>query len=465
MPDFLDALDEALGPDSLLRGQAALERAHSPWCRLGAPAAILRPQDTAALAKALALANAAGRPVTPWGGLTGLVDGAYAEGALAVSLERMDRIEAIDPVNATLTVQAGCKVQTACEAVEQEGLFLPLDLGSRGSATIGGAISTNAGGNRVVRWGMMRDQVLGLEAVLADGTVISAMNSLIKNNAGYDLKHLFIGSEGTLGVVTRAVLRLRPNPTSQCTAFLGVESFDQLTALLAAARRELGGGLNAFEVMWPAFYSLVTTQPAKGRPVLPEGSAYYVLVETLGSEQAADEARLEAFLVSGLEGGLIADAVMAKSGAERAAMWALRDDVAQTARNGPIFAFDVSLPIAEMPDYVETVRARLSERWGEHASLVVFGHLGDGNLHLIVGVGARDAETRHAVETTVYAPLAGGRGSISAEHGVGLQKRDYLQVSRSDAEIGLMRRLKRALDPKAILNPGKVFAPETPPGG
>src|SRR5262249_43851995 len=194
------------------------------------------------------------------------VDGCRADGALALSLERMNRVEAIDPVAGSMTVQAGCVLQVACEAAEAEGLMLPLDLGARGSATIGGNISTNAGGNRVIRYGMMRELVLGLEAVLADGTVVSSMSHLIKNNTGYDLKQLFIGSEGTLGVVTRAVLRLQPLPVSQNVAFLGVRSFDQLPRLLRRLESGLGGALSAFEVMWDDYYKLVTTEPARGRP-------------------------------------------------------------------------------------------------------------------------------------------------------------------------------------------------------
>ncbi|WP_374570401.1 FAD-binding oxidoreductase [Phenylobacterium sp.] len=445
----------ALGPGGLLTGEEAKAAAHSVWTRLGEPAAVARPKSTQEVAAVLRMANAAGIAVVPWGGRTGLVDGAYAQDAIALSLERMAAVEEIDREGATMTVQAGCPVQAAAEAAEGAGLFLPLDLGSRGSATVGGTISTNAGGNRVLRFGMMRDMVLGLEAVLADGTVVSALNPLMKNNTGYDIKQLFIGSEGTLGVVTRAVLRLRPQAASQNTAFLAVGDFEALPKLLRRLERDLAGGLSAFEVMWPEFYELVTTPPAAGKPVLPPGSAFYVLVETLGGDQAADAERLEAVLGAALEEGLVEDAAIAKSEAERRRMWALRDDVAQVARNGPIFTFDVSLKLSAMPDYLAGLRQALTARWPQ-ASLVVFGHLGDGNLHLIVGVGSREA--RDEVEDIVYGRLAEAHGSISAEHGIGLQKRAYLDRSRSPAEIALMRTLKSALDPKDILNPGKVLA-------
>jgi FAD/FMN-containing dehydrogenase len=450
MTTLLDDLRVAVGEDAVLVGDAALERAQSPWTRLGVPLAVLRPRSTEEVSRILRLAHAAGQAVVPWGGRTGLVNGANAEGALALSLDRMAAIEAIDAAAGIMRVQAGCVLQTACEAAEAAGLLLPLDLGSRGSATIGGNISTNAGGNRVLRYGMMREMVLGLEAVLADGTVIDALNPLMKNNAGYDIKQMFIGSEGTLGVVTRAVLRLRPHPASHNVALLAVEQFAALPRVLRTLEKGLGGALSAFEVLWPEYYELVTTPPARGTAILPRGHAYYVLVEAMGGDEAADAESFERALGAALESGDIVDAVIAKSGAERAAIWALRDDVGQTARNGPIIAFDISLPIAAMEAYVAEVRARLP-------GLVVFGHLGDGNLHVIAPAPDRSEAGRHAVETAIYDPLRAIGGSISAEHGIGLMKRAYLSWSRSPVEIQVMRTLKSAFDPRGILNPGKVF--------
>ena len=448
-------LEALLGADNVKVGEEAKALAYSPWARLGDPAAVVRPGSTEDVAGVLALASAADISVTPWGGKTGLVDGARAEGGLALSLERMRQVESIDKASCTMTVQAGCVVEEACRAADAEGLFLPLDLGSRGSATIGGVVSTNAGGNRVLRFGMMREMVLGLEVVLADGTVIDGLNHLIKNNTGYDLKQLFIGSEGTLGVVTRAVLRLRPKPASQNTALLGVDRFAALGPLLRRLEGELAGQLSAFEVMWPRFYELVTTPPATGRPILPPGQAFYVLVETMGSDPEGDAERFEQVLAGAIEAGLAVDAAVAKSGAERDRMWALRDDVRQTARDGPIVAFDVSLPIEAMESYVEDAHAALRARWPA-ATLTVFGHLGDGNLHVIAGVG--DSHARHEVEEVVYGLLRARGGSVSAEHGIGLQKREFLSYSRSPEEIALMRRLKSALDPRNVLNPGKVIA-------
>jgi FAD/FMN-containing dehydrogenase len=451
---LLAQLVALLDPNQVALGDAALAAAFSPWTRLGSPLAVLRPGSTEQVSQVLRLASAARTPVVPWGGLTGLVDGACADRAIALSFERMRAVETVDTANATMTVQAGCVLEDAARAADAQGLLLPLDFGARGSATLGGAISTNAGGNRVLRYGMAREMVLGLEVVLADGTVLGAMNRLIKNNAGYDLKQLFIGSEGTLGLITRAVLRLRPKPASRATALLAVERFDALAPLLRSLESELAGTLSAFEVMWPEFYDLVTTPPALGRPILPSGSAYYVLVEAQGAAPQADADRLVTVLGRALENGLLADAAIAKSHGERDRMWALRDDVAQTARNGPIVTFDIGLPIEAMPRYVAEIRTALAARWPQ-ARLIVFGHLGDGNLHLIASLPDEDA--REVIEQIVYLPLDGLDGTISAEHGIGLQKRDYLGCSRTPSEVAMMRTLKATLDPLGQLNPGKVL--------
>lgn len=458
MSELVDKLKAVLGETGVLTGADAEEKAQGGWSHMGTPLAVIRPASTEETSEALKLCHAAGQGVVAWGGKTGLVEGGYADGMVALSLERLNNVEAIDSVGGNMTVQAGVPLEAACDAAEAEGFFFPLDLGSRGSATIGGNIATNAGGNRVLRYGMMREMVLGLEAVLADGTIVSSMNHMLKNNAGYDLKQLFIGSEGTLGVVTRAVLRLRPAATSQDTAFVAVDSFDSLPRLLRRMEAAMGGTLSAFEVMWEDFYKLVTRPPAEGKPPLPDGHPYYVLVESLGGHQEEDSARFEAALMKTLEDGIIADAVIAKSQSECAAMWALRDDVAQVAQNWPIFTYDVSLGIPHMEAYVASVKKALAEKWG-NPSLMVFGHLGDGNLHVIVGVGDGELEARRQVEDIVYSPLREIGGSVSAEHGIGLEKRPYLGWSRTPEEVALMHLLKNSLDPKGILNPGKVLEP------
>lgn len=459
MTDLIDKLRAALGDAGVLTGADAEEKAQGGWSPLGVPLAVVRPTSTEETSQALKLCHAAGQGVVAWGGKTGLVEGGYADGMVALSMERMTRVEDIDTVGGTMTVQAGIALEAACNAAAEKGFLFPLDLGARGTATIGGNIATNAGGNRVLRYGMMREMVLGLEVVLADGTVLSAMNHMLKNNAGYDLKQLFIGTEGTLGIVTRAVLRLRPTSISQDTAFVAVDDFDSLPKLLRHMEAAMGGTLSAFEVMWEDFYKLVTRPPAEGRAPLADGHPYYVLLEAMGGHQEEDTARFESALMKTLEAGFISDAVIAKNQGERDAMWALRDDVSQVAQNWPIFTYDVSLGIAQMEKYIETVTERLNAEW-EKPSLIIFGHLGDGNLHLIVGVGDGELAARRRVEDIVYSPLGDIGGSVSAEHGIGLEKRPYLGLSRSPEEIALMRTLKNTLDPKGILNPGKVLEPQ-----
>jgi FAD/FMN-containing dehydrogenase len=454
MADVVSELVAVLGEDCVISGAAVQERSAGIWRSDPIRArAIVRPRDTAGVSAALRVCNEWGQPVVAQGGLTGLVESAITTpDDVAISLERLNRIEEIDPLDRTMVVQSGVVLQTLQEAAEEHGLMFPLDLGGRGSCTIGGNIATNAGGNRVIRFGMTRDMVLGLEAVLADGTVVSSMNRMIKNNAGYDLKQLFIGTEGSLGIVTRAVLRLRELPPDRATLFVAVNEFASLQRFLKHMDASLGGSLSAFEVMWNNFYRLVTTEPAASQPPISQEYPYYVLVEALG----ADPARVEAALEDAYEQELIVDAVIAQSEAQRKQLWAMRDDVEQTFRFAPSYAFDVSLRISAMESYLREVNDRLGSIFSDVRNFT-FGHMGDGNLHLVVAPGERGPEVRAQVEACVYEPLAAVAGSVSAEHGVGLEKKAYLGISRSDGEIQLMRTLKRALDPKGILNPGKIF--------
>jgi FAD/FMN-containing dehydrogenase len=420
--------------------------------------ALVRPRDTAEVSKAVRWCHDNGLRIVTQGGLTGLVHGAdVSPEEVIVSTERMRAIELIDPVQRIAVVQAGVTLQALQEAVEPHDLSFPLDLGARGSATLGGNAATNAGGNRVIRYGMMRDMVLGLEVVLADGTILSSMNRLIKNNAGYDLKQVFIGSEGTLGIITRLVLRLREKPRSQDVAIVAVPSFEALTRLLKHADSALGGSLSAFEVMWQSFYRLVTSPPARGKPPVGHDHPYYVLIESLGANARLDSERFVAALETAIETKLISDAAVAQSEAERRAFWALRDDVVQVVVGGMPVVFDISLPLAAMEQYVAALGRDLAVGIGEHR-LWIFGHLGDGNLHVIVQVQPQDYMVlRPKIEAIVYGPLGRLGGSVSAEHGIGLEKKPYLSVCRSEGEIALMRALKAALDPAGILNPGKIF--------
>ena len=455
MSELLEKLSKVVSAGGLISGDALTER-DFPGANL--PIALVRPKSTEEVAQILRICHQAGQPIVPHGGLTGLVDATQSNQLeLALSLERMNTIEEIDVQSRTMTVQAGVPLQTVQEKADEAGMLFPLDLGARGTATIGGNVSTNAGGNRVIRYGMMRDQVLGLEVVLADGTIISSMNKILKNNTGYDLKQLFIGSEGTLGVVTRLVLRMRPLPVSQEMALLAIDDFTKVTEFLNHIDSALGGTLSAYEVLWQDYYQLVTQPPAEGRAPLPDNYQYYVLLEALGGSITADQERFVTALTEALEQELIADAVIAQNQGERDALWAIRDDVGQVAQNAPIFAFDISVSLNHMESYVEELKASLTERWPDH-SCMIFGHLGDGNLHIIVGNGDSSIEAKKAIDETVYAGLPARGGSVSAEHGIGLQKREYLSWSRNSDEINLMKMLKQSLDPKDILNPGKIFA-------
>jgi FAD/FMN-containing dehydrogenase len=457
--ELIDQLAQLLGPGGLLTG-ADLAGRDPGWNKLKSlPLAVLRPKTTDHVAAALALCNQYRQPVVTQGGKTGMADGsATVETDIALSLERMNGIESIDAVSRTMTVKAGTPLQVVQEAAEEHGLSFPLDLGARGSATIGGNIATNAGGNRVIRYGMARNHILGLEAVLADGTVIPAMHSVVKNNTGYDLKHWFIGSEGTLGVVTRAVLKLSPLPTSQNTALLAVQEFDQVAQLLTELDRDFGGSLAAFEVMWNSFFTVSTdTDTATGKKSPMDRSyPYYILIEAMGADQQTDAESFELVLEKVFEAGLVADAVIAKSRAERDALWEIRDNIESLFNLWPIYTFDVSLPIPAMEAYLAKTSREIKRRWPE-SHFISFGHLGDGNLHVIVAPGEDKPENQRLVENTVYQGLSNIGGVVSAEHGIGLEKKDFLHFSRSETEITMMKTIKRSLDPNNTLNPGKIF--------
>lgn len=455
----VDALRTILDEDSVLDADEVAGRSAGAYREDHLVAnALVRPRTTDDVAKVMRWCHANNTCVVTQGGLTGLVHGGDARPVdIILSLERMRSIEAIDRQQRTATVQAGVVLQALQEEVEKFDLSFPLDLGARGSATVGGNAATNAGGNRVIRYGMMRDMVLGLEAVLADGTIVSSMNQLIKNNTGYDLKQLFIGSEGTLGVITRLILRLRERPASNNVAIVGVTRFKALIELLKHMDRNLGDTLSAFEVMWQSFYKLVTTEPATGKPPIPQDYPYYVLIESLGADREIDATRFSATLATALEKGLIADAAISQSDADCHAFWSLRDDVGQVMRGGATAIFDVSLPLREMEAFVANLKDSLRNSIGEH-KLWIFGHLGDSNLHVVVQVRPQDHKTfLPKIEAQLYGGLQAFSGSVSAEHGIGLEKKTWLSVSRNEAEIALMRSLKNAIDPKGILNPGKIF--------
>lgn len=456
MSSVIEALVEALGEDAVIMSDVLEQRATSYWNSSPTRAlALVRPKTTAQVSQVLRICHQYDQPVVTHGGRTGCVQGAESEPReIILSLERMTAIEEIDPVGGTATVEAGAVLQIVQETLAEHGLLFPLDLGARGSCTIGGNVSTNAGGINVLRYGMMRNLVLGLEAVLADGTVLSCMNHMLKNNAGYDVKQLLIGSEGTMGVVTRVVLKLFPQPLSCNTALVALESFDGVATLLQILQRDLAGTLNAYEVMWQNYFHAVTTEGWHRAP-MDRNHPFYVVLEANGADPETDSVRFSRVLEKAFEEGVIVDAVIPKSETERKAIWEIRENFEALLETKPAYIYDVSLPIKHMASYITQVQSGVEKRWpGSHC--YVLGHIADGNLHLFVKPG-RQGDFHYESDLEVYGPLKAFNGSVSAEHGIGKEKKIWLAHSRNAIEIELMRSLKQIMDPKGLLNPGRVL--------
>lgn len=457
--DIVEKLKDIVGAENVLSGTTINERTpawetHQPCLAK----AVVLPADTAQVADIMSLCFEHAQSVVPYGGRTNLVQGCRTTADdIAISFEKMNVVEEVDRTGQTMTVQAGVTMQAAQEAAEANELFFPVDIGARDTCMLGGNVSSNAGGTKVIRFGMLRESVLGLEAVLADGTVISSMNRYLKNNSGFDLKHLFIGSEGTLGLVTRVIVRLGARPSTHNVALVACDTYEDVVNVLQRCRSLLGGTLCGFEVMWDSFYNRVTT-PA-GRMESPFAQRYpiYVIVESMGVQQATDDVQFSSALEQLFEENLVIDGVVAKSASERDAIWAIRGDVEWLVKD--CFNFDVSLRITDIGQYVETVRSGI-ELDVPGALVAAFGHLGDNNIH--ISVLCEGNKTTHAatIEKHVYESLRPFEGAISAEHGIGLEKKAFLSISRTDEEIALMKTLKRSLDPKNILNPGKVVSIE-----
>ncbi len=417
-----------------------------------APLVVFRPVDTAGVAAVLTACHGSGQPVVVQGGRTGLSGGARPMAdEVSLSLERMRAVGVVDRMSGSVVVEAGATLQAVQEAADSAGMMFGVDIGARGSATIGGNIATNAGGIRVLRYGMFRAQVLGLEAVLADGTVISSLKGLPKDNSGYDLGQMLIGTEGTLGVVTRACLRLHPRPLVQANAFCALPSLGAAIELLQTLRARLGSLLSAFEVIFPPVYEGVLAHSSVTAPVAA-GAGVYALVEIHGQNEAEDEDRFKAVLMELYEGGTISDVAVSSSGREYAAIWALREGASEFIFSmDNVSGFDVSLPLSSMQEFLDSAAALVSA-CDPNAQLYIFGHLGDGNLHYLVRSTYHDA-----IADAVFAAVAQCGGAVSAEHGIGQDKKKWLPLVRTSGDMAVMRRLKAALDPENILNPGRVF--------
>lgn len=459
--EFVEALKVALGANVAFGADIA-PRFHTDWSGLEPvrPLALVRPRTTEEVAATLKLCNRFAVPVVPQGGLTGLSGGALPiDGGIALSLDRMSGIEEVDTVMATMTVLAGTPLGTIQAAAQEAGLFFGLDLGSRDSCTIGGNLGTNAGGNRVIRYGMAREHALGIEVVLPDGTIVRSLNKMLKNNAGYDLKQLFIGSEGTLGIITRVVLRLQAKPGAMLSSFCGCVDFNAVRDLLKTARTRLGPSLTSFEVMWPSFYDFMTAGLPHLRRPFAESHGCYVLIEASGLDSEQNSNLLQSVLAECLEYGTISDAVIAASERETKELWAVRESVPEFLRLvGPIAAFDLGLPTSQIGEFVAEIEAAYKSRWPD-AIAVCYGHVGDSNLHLLSNIpSAGEHQPYDEVCDMVYGAVGRAGGTISAEHGIGLLKKPYLSFSRSPEELDVMGRIKRALDPNNILNTGKVIS-------
>jgi FAD/FMN-containing dehydrogenase len=429
----------------------------------GRSAMVLRPGSVAEVSAILALANETATAIVPQGGNTGLVGGQTPQrGEIVVSLNRLDRIREVDPVSNTITCEAGVTLQRAREAAAAVDRLYPQLLPSEGTCTIGGNLSTNAGGTAALAYGIARSHALGVEVVLADGRVLNNLNKLKKDNTGYDLKNLFIGAEGTLGVITAAVLRLVPRPRSMETAFVGVSSPEAALELLGLATERTGGGVTSFELMLRLGIELVLKHGAGCRDPLPQVHPWYVLLELSSQARSGLREVMEEILAEGLERGLVQDATIADSLDQAKMFWRVRELFGEVQRHeGGSIKHDVSVPVAAVPAFIGEASAAVAKLI-PGARPLPFGHLGDGNIHYNVAqpVGADKAAYLARwddVNVVVFEVVAKYGGSISAEHGIGVIKRDLLPKVKDPVAFELMRTLKRTLDPKGILNPGKVL--------
>ena len=469
--EFLLALRGIVGADHVLT-EGDLSAWERDWRQrsTGKALAVVRPVRTTEVAAVVALCKAhqaaLGLSLVPQGGNTGLVIGSIPDASgqqIVLSLKRMNQVLAIDAANLTMTLQAGCILQDAQQAAEKAGFLFPLSLAAEGSCTIGGNLGTNAGGTQVLRYGNTRDLCLGLEVVNAQGEVWEGLSGLRKDNTGYDLTDLFIGAEGTLGIITAACMKLYPQPAAQLTAWAAVPSLEHAAALLALAHQHLGAGLTGFEVMGQFALSLVARHMPQQRVPLYETSPWCVLLENSDSESEPHaRSQFERLLETALEQGCVTDAVVAENLSQAQALWHIRESIPMAQpMEGPNIKHDVSIAVSKIPAFVATTDALLATAF-PGVRFVNFGHLGDGNLHYNVQapLGSDQAaflqQNEEAVNTVVFDSVQAFGGSISAEHGVGSMKVDKLPTHKSPVALSMMRAIKRGLDPTNLMNPGRV---------
>lgn len=419
---------------------------------------VLLPEKTSEVSDIMKVCHEQSLPVVVHGGLTNLVGSTETNGnEVVISTERLNNIEEIDTASRTITVQSGVILENIHQAVLEKDLLFPLSFGAKGSAQIGGVISTNAGGLRVLKYGMTRQMVLGLEAVTVNGTIISSMKKIIKDNSAYDIKQLFIGSEGTLGIITRAILKLEEAPKSRNAAFIGINDYNKVVGFLKYVDSNLAGKLSSFELIWKNSYQQMTSVSDAVRPPLPDKYKYYVLIEALGSHQKKDQEEFQSILEKALETDVILDAVMAQSESEVEWFFRIREDV----NNLVDFMkhdqhFDISLPIPMIGEYIAERYKSLAQITGVE-QIYAFGHVADGNIHFMIGKSNLSHSLKKEIDHCIYGGLKDIGGSVSAEHGIGNHKKDYLDLCRTSEEIILMQSIKNVMDPTNLLNPGKIF--------
>lgn len=468
MSDFLEKCRAAIGASHVLTDEADTVAYLTDWRRrfTGKALAVVKPSSTEEVAAIVSLCNQYRVPLVPQGGNTGLVLGSVPDesgNAIVLSLTRLDRIRAIDTINNTMTVEAGCILQRVQDAADEAGRLFPLSLAAEGSCTIGGNLSTNAGGTAVLRYGNTRELCLGLEVVTPQGEIWSGLRGLRKDNTGYDLRDLFIGAEGTLGIITAAVIKLFPQPRARLTSLAAMQTSENALQLLSIAQAQCGAALTGFELMSDFCLRLVTRHYPQMRLPFPQAYAQYVLLEISDNESEAHaEALLESVITRALEKQAIEDAVVASSLAQSRELWNLREHIPLAqADEGKNIKHDVSVPISAIADFIRDTDAQLQADF-PGCRMVTFGHLGDGNLHYNVSppenVSAEEFIARQSdINLVVHDNVHRYRGSISAEHGLGALKRDDVRRYKSEVELNMMRAIKHALDPLNLMNPGKVI--------
>lgn len=462
--DAIDAIGAIVGEKGVIAESDAapfLSEWRGRWP--GKAAMIVAPASTQQVADVVKICAKRNIAITPQGGNTGLVGGQIPFGdEILLSLKRMRRVRAIEPLNNTMTVDAGLTLAEAQEVAQKADRLFPLSIGSEGTCQIGGVISTNAGGVNVLRYGNTRDLVLGVEAVTADGEIWNGLKRLRKNNTGYDLKQLLIGGEGTLGIVTGAVLKLFPAPSETITVFAGVATAHDAVTLLSHAQRATGGAASSFELMARICVDLTVKHVPGVRDPLNDTHAFYVLMEFSSGQKTGLRGSVEKMLSDALDQNVIADAVIAESEAQRNALWRMRHSISEAINGEGLGArHDVSVAISDIPAFLDSAGAAV-RTITPGARIVAFGHIGDGNVHYdIVGPEGADPhvldDKRPQIETAVYDVIAEFDGSISAEHGIGRHRRESLAKRKSAAELTMMRAVKDALDPQGIMNPGKML--------